>query len=716
MWHRVRAMRPRLRPHVQINRQRYRGRIWHVAHDPASNQFYRLNPIAHDLVQLLDGTRDVETAWKISLSKFGDAAPTQNEVIQLLSQLYNSNLLSVDTTPETEQLLRRGRERVKKKVTQQAVGIMYFRIRLFNPDRIITALEPLLRPLINRWGFLLWAAFVAWALVSILPHFGRLVEGFDAAISPANWPWLIAVFIVTKAIHEMGHGIICKRFGGQVPELGVMLLVLFPAPYVDASSCWAFANKWQRIAVGSGGMIFELFIASIAAFVWIGADPGSLAKQISYNAMLTASISTILFNANPLMRFDGYYILADLLETPNLMQRSNKMLQHLIQKYIYRLENLTPPATLPGERATLIIYGICGFAYRIFLFITITLFVMGKLFVVGLLLAIWTASVWFILPVGKFIHWLATSPQLTDKRAQTIGASVAMAAAGLLLLGAVPMPDYRRATGVVESRTNVGVYFRTDGFVAEVHARPGDTVEAGDPIVTLENPELVQRRRQILLQIDELLIEERRARRENEPAVAQVARERLAAFRDGLAELDRRIEGLVVRAPARGVLVGNDPAMLMGAYAERGEPVCEIVDPADVRVAALMDQRDAAWLFEQSIADLDVQLRFRSDVRTVLDGANVRRIDAAQLILPHSALGYAGGGQIEIDARDEHGRVARRPRFTVYVDPVINDEDGPVWAGAPGERVRLRFTLPRKPLLAQWAHRLHQVVQGRVDL
>ncbi|HZW07872.1 MAG TPA: PqqD family protein, partial [Phycisphaerales bacterium] len=151
-WHRLRATKPRLRAHVQVTRQRYRGRRWHVAHDPTSNQFYRLSPVAYDFIASLEGSRTVDEAWRLSLEKFGDKAPTQHEVIELIGQLYNSNLLSVDATPETEQLLRRGRDRVKKRLMQQAVSLMYFKVRLFNPDALLTAVEPIFRPFISRWG------------------------------------------------------------------------------------------------------------------------------------------------------------------------------------------------------------------------------------------------------------------------------------------------------------------------------------------------------------------------------------------------------------------------------------------------------------------------------------------------------------------------------------------------------------------------------------
>jgi putative peptide zinc metalloprotease protein len=729
-WHRVRLLRPRLRPHVQVTRQHYRGRRWHVVHDPASNQFYRLNPIAHEFVGMLDGQRDVETAWKAALQKFGDAAPTQNEVIQLIGQLYSANLLSGDVPPETEQLLRRGRERLKKKIQQQAIGIMYFRIRLFNPDRIFAAIEPVLRPLLNRWGLLLWGAFVLFSLSRLLPHWKELAASFDQLTqSPEAWAWLGVVWVVLKAIHETGHGVICKRFGGQVPELGVMLLVLFPSPYVDASSTWAFASKWRRAAVGAGGMIFELFCAAVASWVWLGArDP--LVKQVAYNAMLTASISTVFFNANPLMRFDGYYILADLLETPNLAQRSNQYLKYLVQKYVYRLErpSATLPSTLPGERAILLAYGVLAMAYRVFLFITITLFVMGKLFAIGLVLAIWTAAAWFIVPVGALVHWLASSPALTDRRGRTVAMTAAMAAAGLLAVGVVPMPDRRRAYGVLESESRAGVYTGVDGFVVQVHRRPGEAVGAGEPILTMESPELRQERRRIAAMIEENLAEERRALKDMQPAAAQVARDRVAVLRRNLDEIDRRLGELVVRSPIDGVVVRADPARMLGGYVRRGEAVCEVVNPGTIRIAAVVGQSDADWLFDRptlvpeqgagtpATGDFTVEARLvaRALDRPIAGG--VVRVLTGRPELPSAALGFAGGGKVETDPRDRTGTTAKRPTFTVFVAPAPIDGQAAGPIGSPGERVKLRFTLPSKPLMAQWLDRLNKTIQGRINV
>jgi putative peptide zinc metalloprotease protein len=722
-------MKPRLRPHSQITRQHYRGRRWHVVHDPTSNQFYRLSPIAHEFVALLDGRRTVEEAWNISLQTHGDTAPTQHEVIELLSQMYNTNLLSADTTPETEQLLRRGRERVRRRVQQQAIGLMYFRLRLFNPDRYLSWLEPMLRPVLNRWGLLAWSALIAVTLWQVLPQWDGMGRAFADSIAPSNWGWLAFVFVVIKAIHETGHGVICKRFGGQVPEFGVMMLVLFPAPYVDASACWAFPSKWRRMAVGAGGMIFELFVAALAAMVWLatgGADGGGrLVNQLAFNAMFTASVSTVLFNANPLMRFDGYYILSDLLEIPNLMQRSMKMLGHLAQVFIYRVRESRPPSTDPGEAVTLAVYGLAAMAYRIFLFLAITLYIMGQLFAIGFVLAVWTAAAWFILPLGKFVHWLATSERLAEHRVRAVLTTIGLFVAGAILLGVIPVPDRRRAEGVVESTARSGVFFMSDGFVVQAHKGVGERVRKGEAILTCENPRL---RAALASRRAQLLEEEHREREytATDTAAAQVARRRIETVKSEIDAIQAFIGGLVVKAPHDGVVVqgpdGVDPRAVVGAWVKRGTLLCEVVEPDSVRIAATLSSAQAAPLNELGSERYRAEVRSLSAPAKVANATMPRLILGAQSRLPHASLGYQGGGEVQTDPNDPRGLAVRNPQFTLYLDKIEIPDAQPIegilatWVPRPGERVVIRFTLPSKPLLSQWLDRLRRTVQGRVDI
>ncbi len=710
-------MKPRLRPHVQVTRQHYRGKRWHVAHDPTSNNFYRLSPVGYDFVNLLDGGREVEEAWKLSMAKFGDAAPTQGEVIELLSQLYNSNLLSTDAPPETEQLLQRGRTRTKKRLLTHAVGLMYLRIRLLNPDPLLSKLEPIFRPVLSRAGLVLWALLLLAALVSILPEWPRLAGGFDEYVSPANFGWMVFIFVLLKLWHELGHGLICKRLGGQVPEAGIMLLVFFPSPFVDASSAWAMPSKWQRILVGAGGMIFELAAAAAAVFVWLAAGEGSLAKQLAYYTMLTASVATVIFNINPLMKFDGYYMLADLLETPNLMQRAQQMLHHHAQKHLYGVDSPRAPATAPGERATLTVYGVLGAVYRVFLFFGITLFIMSQWFGLGLLLAVWTAAMWFILPVGKYVHWLASSPLLVDKRRRALGVTLGFAAAAFVLVGVVPVPDWRRATGVVESVSRAGVYFDTEGFVASVAVRSGERVQAGQEVARLTSPQLEAARSTLEAQRAEVVVLGRQARAQGEIPSAQLAEAQLRVLDDQLAEVARRERALVVRAPLAGVVVGADPALAAGAYVKRGQALCEVLDPDRLRVAASVPQGDGSWLMHVPRERVWVGMRSAGDPWRVVEGGRVWSPQAAQRELPHPALGYVGGGQVEVDQADRAGRTTKNPQFTVYIEPRAGRGDAAApRLGVPGERVYVRFTLPARPIAQQALERFLKLVQGRVNL
>lgn len=713
-WHRVRAMKPRLRPHVQVTRQHYRGRRWYVVHDPSSNQFYRLSTVAHEFLGLLDGHRTVEEVWQHSLTRHADDALTQNEVIQLLSQLFAGNLLTADVTPETEQLLTRGRERRGKRLQQQAIGLMYFKMRLLNPDRLLRALEPIFRPVLNTWGFALWAAWVLAGLVALLPHLSSLLRGVDEAVAPSNWGWMFAVFIALKLWHELGHGLICRRFGGQVPEFGVMLLVLIPSPYVDASSAWTFASKWQRMAVGAGGMIFELAVASAAAFVYLGTPEGSLLHQIAYNAIFTASVSTILFNANPLMRFDGYYILSDYLEVPNLGQRANNMLRFLVQRHVFRMKDANAPTSSPGEALILLVYGVAAMAYRLFLFFSITLYIMGKMFAVGLFLALWTAGMWFILPVGGFIHWLATNPQIAERRGRVILTSLGLAAAVALAVGVIPAPDRRRAVGVVESTAQTSVFAGADGFVRTTHVRPGQRVAKGDPIVTMESDELLAQIRYSKAQLDEAVSRLNQAAGRN-VAATQVADEYVQTLRAHLAVLEDRRAGLVVRSPHDGIVVSADPQRLVGAFLRRGEPVCDVLDDTSLRIAAVLTQSEASWIKSEPF---EVEMRLSSNVHRVVPCVTDRVIEVGTRELPHESLGFAGGGKIEVDKEDRSGRLSRRPVFKAYffaVQPGGTAGPGRIddGVGLAGERVTLRFELRPKPLMTQWIDSLRKTLQGR---
>ena len=394
---------------------------------------------------------------------------------------------------------------------------------------------------------------------------------------------------------------------------------------------------------------------------------------------------------------------------------SREMLQHLWKVHVYRLKNETPPTSSRSEGLILVLYGIGAMIYRVFLFVSITLAVMGRLFALGLVLAVWTGGMWFVLPIGKFVHWLATGNNIADCRSRVIAISIASFAIGFGVLGMIPLPDHRRASGVVESVEDPGVFFGTAGFVETAHVGVGDFVREGDPLVTCSNDQMTSRLAQVSAQITEAKTLEQRAMGNERQAEAQIARERLHALHEQQAYLLERLDRLVVRAPRDGTVVGQDPELLVGRYVEQGSAACQVIDPGDLRIVALLDQREAAWPTALRDDQFRSEVRLLSRVQDALP-ADIERIVALQRELPHASFSAQGGGQIETSQENQQsGMLAKDPQLKVYLRLSDAGEDGQ-WLGLPGERVKLRFTLPDKPLLVQWLDRLHKLVQGKVNI
>jgi len=339
----------------------------------SNNDHFRLTESGYYLIALLNGDRTVEQAWEQSMTVLGDAAPTQGEVIQLLGQLYSSNLLRGDVPPDVEGMFNRFRKRKLREIGGTLGNLLFLKIPLFDPDRLLDGLVKVFWWVYTPVGCILWAIIIALGVRALMGQWDSLMSQANNILDPSNLLWLYACFAVIKGIHELGHGVACKKFGhsegtsGEVHTIGIMLLVLTPMPYVDATSSWSFRRKWRRVAVAGAGMYLELAVAAIAAILWANSATGSLLHSLSYNVMFIASVSTLLFNANPLLRFDGYYILSDMLEIPNLNQRSKQYLYYLVRKYAWRVRNPISPAHNTGERGWFFFYAIAATVYRVFI-------------------------------------------------------------------------------------------------------------------------------------------------------------------------------------------------------------------------------------------------------------------------------------------------------------------------------------------------------------
>lgn len=313
-WYRVALLRPKLRETARVRRHRYRGSAWYVVSDSVNGRVHRLAPAAYGMVAAMDGNRCIDELWSDAAVRLGEEAPSQDEVIQLIGQLHSADLLQGDVPPDAQELFDRRVRLERAKVLRYLLNPLSIRLRLIDPDRFLTATVRYVLPLFGWFGGALWLGVMVPALVFAAQHWPELTDNIgDRVLSADNLLMIALAYPVVKALHELGHGYATKAFGGEVHEMGIMFLVFFPLPYVDATAAAGFRGKWRRTLVGAAGMLVELFIAALALFVWLAVEPGTV-RAIAFSVIITAGVTTVLFNGNPLLRYDGYYILADLLE------------------------------------------------------------------------------------------------------------------------------------------------------------------------------------------------------------------------------------------------------------------------------------------------------------------------------------------------------------------------------------------------------------------
>ena len=724
-WYRVKDLKPRLRAAAQISRQHYRGERWYVVRDPAGNQFHRLSDVAYRFVGLLDGTRTVGQAWELVGGQLADDAPTQPEIIQILSQLYAANLIETNIAPDAQVLLRRHKKQRQRKLQGRLMNLLFPRIPLWDPDRFLKRWMPLVGPLLSKGGAVLWFLVVGLAAFVVVPRIDDFAQETGSLISSGTvemWLALAGTFILTKFVHEMGHAFACRKFGGEVHEIGIMFLVLIPCPYVDASTAWGFSSKWQRILVAAGGMIAEIFVAAIAALVWAATADGAI-HQLAYYTMLIASVSTVVFNANPLLRYDGYYILSDYLEIPNLQQKSRDYTLGLVRRHVFRVKSNQPlPATF-GQKVWLVVYSVTSTVYRIFIGFAIMLMVIYQLpeaaQIVGYFLAAGAITTFFIVPIFKLFKYLTTDPELHRKRTRAWGFTLATTAALAVLLGAIPVPNAVRAQGVSEEYERARAAVRSPGWVAEVLIEDGQLVEKDQPMIRLENPELSAKLEMARhdLRGSEVLLD---AARGTDAGRADIARQAYDRAVNQVERYEREVSELAVLAPNDGKVVAPGLSKMQGVYLKRGQSVAEVANDEMLETFVVVEQGDYERV--RAASDPSVEVRLAGDTHRTLhaltlegdDAPEIRYLPMAKNEVRSPALTVAGGGTLAPDARDPQKLANDQFEMRVVLaNPLRPDGSPGERRFLPGQRAYVRIKLDDEPVATQAWRSFLQLIQSQ---
>jgi putative peptide zinc metalloprotease protein len=429
-----------------------------------------------------------------------------------------------------------------------------------------------------------------------------------------------------------------------------MLLIFVPVPYVDASASAVFRSKWNRATVGAAGIMVEAALASIALMVWIAVEPG-LVRAFAFNVILIGGVSTLLFNGNPLLKFDGYYVLSDLLEIPNLGSRANKYVIYLIQRYAFGIGGISSPATAPGEAGWFVVYALGAAIYRLSILLTIALYVASKLFFVGIALAIASVASTLVWPVVKALKFVAESPLLHRRRQRAILVSSTTVVAALLLLLGIPMPFNTIAQGVVWVGDQAAVRAMTDGFVAAVPVASGSWVDSGATLITGEDTVLVQSTAVIEKHLDELHFR-LEAALPHDIVQANILREQVR-LTEGQLDLSRRhLADLDLKASKAGQFLAPDEADLPGRFLHKGDIVGYIIGEDDPIVRVVIPQNDIDPIRRNVVK---IEVRAADDLNHPLPATILREVPSATAEIPHLALSTVGGGQVLMDpSKTEH--------------------------------------------------------------
>jgi putative peptide zinc metalloprotease protein len=581
------------------------------------------------------------------------------------------------------------------------------RFSLLDPERFLIRFKPFARPFFGWLGALLWLAVVGTGIFLAGVHWPELTENItDRVLAPQNLLLLWLTYPFLKVFHEFGHAFAVKVMGGEVHEMGVMMLVLTPIPYVDASSASAFHNKWERIRVGAAGMAVELFIAALALFVWTNIEPGPI-RSVLYNVIFLAGISSLLFNGNPLLRYDAYYMLGDLLEIPNLGQRGIQYVVYLAQRYLFGLRDMEPPLSVFGERVWFVIYTVLSFTYRIFIYTGILLFIASKFFVVGVMIAGWALISMFIVPGAKGIRFLLSSPRLGRKRARAILASSCILASIATIVLLVPVPLSTLVEGVIWVPEQSFVRAGTDGFVNRIIATSGNQVRPGESLIECSDPLLPANIRVLESRLRELkaLYETQVL---SDRVKAAITNEEMEHVKGQLEDNRRRADELTIRSSTGGFFLMPMAQDLPGRFVRRGELLGYVIDRSTITARVVVSQSDVDFVRKRTAG---VKIRLPEKISETLPATIRREVPAATDQLPNRVLSQQGGGEIAIDPRDMQGVKAFQKLFLFDIE--LPDLGGLYNVGG---RVHVRFDHGKEPLIWRWYRSIRQLFLRRFNV
>lgn len=650
LWLRLNKIKPSLPRHIHLQTREYSGETWYILQDKLSGRFHRFNSLAYRLISFMNGRNNLDQILAAASSAnpgndLEDIA-TREDLVELLQYLYVADLLVCDFPPNTQEMFKRKQHKRKQYWNQLLKSPFTWRFSLFNPDKLLEKLLPLARILASRTMGIIWLLVIGYALLQTASHWSEIsATKLDSILSPQNLFLLWLTYPLLKVIHELGHGLFTRVWGGNVHEFGVVFILGTPLPYVDATAATAFSSKAQRLMVSAAGMAVELFFAAIAIILWLQVQPGVL-KDILFNVVLIGSVSTLFFNGNPLMRFDGYYLLCDIIDQPNLATRAQNQLRYLIKRFGYGIETLYSQADSVTEAWGLTFYAIAAFVYRFFILATIIYIVASHFPTLGLALACWILLFQLVIPIIKYLYYLVTDKELQKNRRRAIIASSATLLLLVVFVFYVPIPQTTKAQGVLWLPQDAAVRAESSGLVEKVLVKDGGQVEVGQVLLSLVNPEIVAKLQAKMADYKEYKVRYQQAWAQDQ-AQAQLFEEDLETINQEIRHLDLQVQNLLVKSKTAGTFKTTQQHQLEGSFVKQGDTLGVIMNDDTAKVRVALKQQDIGLVRK---ATASIRVRLASRPAESLPGEIINEVPGGTWTLPSAILGTGGGGSIAVES------------------------------------------------------------------
>ena len=677
-----------VRSDLHVSRQLQQSTPVYVVHDPVAFRTHQLTPQSYQILVRLNREKTLGQNFDTLVQQQHLTAADETFFYQLIMQMNHLSMLVLPLS-NGSRLFDQHEKLVSQKRRSRIFGALFMQIPLTQPDAFLKRTTPRVEWLFSRAFVCMWALAAMVALWIVASRFTEFQLPANRLLATENLPFLWLSFVCLKVWHELGHGYACRIYGGAVPEMGLMLIAGTPAAYMDATAAWSFPERWKRLVVMMGGMYFESLIAIPAVFIWAFSSSPFL-SSCAHQIVVMASLITLLFNANPLMKYDGYFIASELLGIQNLRGRSDRFLYSQLKRVFLGLPVPSPAATT-RDRMILFSYGILASLYRMLLVIGIAVMIAQRFPIVGLAIAGFQLATTVGSSAMKLGQYLLKSEETAPVRAR----ATALAASTLVVLPAAtlvfPMPFDIVAAGVVAAETEHYLNAGVAGHFVSRTVKPGTTVSEGQLLATLENADVTGQYEIVLAMLQEALLQWE-VTRTHDLVEAARSEPRIRELKQQLLEAQRLVSALRITAPGNGTVARTLPGSQTGRFVPAGETVAVLVDGSP---------RIRIWLTEDEIGSIvrepgtSASCRLPGRWGKTYGGTLLRIEPAAESSSLNHALTFLAGGKILMNPQTG---LPFEPLFQVDIQP-----DAESNLRLPDHGMRVSVKLPRRyESIASW--------------